>query len=80
MEQFLNEAQTNGHTVKKLRCDGGKEFDNKDVAEVLTKRGIEHWIVLPYTPQLNGAAERENRTIVEAARSMRLTSKLPKTL
>lgn len=80
LEQFLNEAKTNGHTVKKLRCDGGKEFDNKDVAEVLAKEGIEHWIVPPYTPQLNGAAERENRTIVEAARSMRLASKLPKAL
>lgn len=31
LEQFLNEAQTNGHTVKKMRCDGGKEFDNKDI-------------------------------------------------
>jgi hypothetical protein len=34
----------------------------------------------PYKPQKNGAAERENRTIVEAARSMLLSSKLPKEL
>jgi hypothetical protein len=39
LKQFLNEAKTNGHTVKVLRCDRCKEFDNKDVAaEVLTKR------------------------------------------
>lgn len=63
-----------------MRSDGGKKFDNKDIAEVLAKRGIEHWIVPPYTPQQDRAAERENRTIVEAARSMRLASKLPKAL
>lgn len=80
LEQFLNEAQTNGHTVKKMRCDGRKKFDNKDIAEVLAKRDIEHWIVPPYTPQQNRAAERENHTIVEAARFMRLASKLPKAL
>ena len=80
LEQFSNETQTNGHSVKRLGCDGGKEFDNKDFAKVLARRGIEHLIGPPYTPQQNGAAERENRTIVEAARSMRLASKLPKTL
>lgn len=80
MESFLNEAKTNEHTVKQLRCDGGKEFDNKEVAETLAKRGIEQLIGPPYTPQQNGAAERENRTIVEAARSMLQSSKLPKSL
>jgi len=44
----LNEAKTNGHTVKQLRCDG-KEFDNKDVAEILAERGIEQLITSPYT-------------------------------
>lgn len=41
LEQFLNEAKTNGHTVKRFRCDGGKEFDNKDVSALLSKRGIQ---------------------------------------
>lgn len=69
-EQFLNKAETNGHIVKKLRYDGGKKFDNKDVAELLRNRGIKQLIPPPYTLQLNGSAERENRTIVEAARSI----------
>lgn len=80
LEQFLNEAQTNGHVVKKLRCDGGKEFDNSRVAKLLASRGIEQCIPPPYTPEQNGGAERENRTIVEAARSMLNPSKLPKGL
>ena len=80
LEQFLNEAKANGHVVKQFRCDGGKEFDNKRVVELLASRGIEQWIPPPYTPEQNGAAERENRTIVEAARSMLNPSKLPKGL
>jgi hypothetical protein len=80
LKQFLNEAETNGHVVKQLRCDGGKEFDNRNVSELLAKRGIEHCISTPYTPEQNGVAERENRTIVECARSMLNPTKLPKNL
>lgn len=75
LKRFLNEAKTNGHTVKQLRCDG-KEFDNKDVEELLAEQGIEQLITSPYTSQQNGAAERENRTIIEAARSMLQSSTL----
>ncbi|GFW15505.1 integrase catalytic domain-containing protein [Trichonephila clavipes] len=32
---------------------------------------------MPYTPQQNGAAERENRTIVECARSIIYAANLP---
>lgn len=78
LELFLNEVKTKGHIVKQFRCDGGKEFDNKDVAKLLAARGIEQLITPPYTPQQNGAAEHENRTIVEAAHSMLQSSKLPK--
>ena len=34
-------------------------------------------MTLPYTAQQNGSAERENRTMLEAARTMLLTRKLP---
>lgn len=32
--------------------------------------GIEHQKTAPYTPEQNGRCERDNRTIVEMARSM----------
>lgn len=81
LKQFLNE-QTNGHKIKKIRCNSGKEFDNKNIAEVLAKRGIEHWIVPPglYISVTSQQNEAENRIIIEAARSMRLATKLPKAL
>ena len=43
-----------------------------------TKEGIEHEVIAPYTPQHNGTAERENRTILNMARSMLKTKNLPK--
>lgn len=80
MKTFLNEAATAGHTVKALRCDGGKEFDCRQVKQLLNSKGISLLLSTPYCPQQNGAAEREMRTTVELARSMLSVSGLPKKL
>ncbi|KAJ9538252.1 hypothetical protein OSB04_030985 [Centaurea solstitialis] len=42
-----------------------------------TKKGIERQYSAPRTPQQNGVAERRNRTLIEAARTMLVDSKLP---
>ncbi|UYV78997.1 hypothetical protein LAZ67_17000580, partial [Cordylochernes scorpioides] len=70
LEQFLLETKTTGHIVKEILTDGGKEFVNKETSKITNKYGINHRITMPYTPQQNGSAERENRTLIEAARSM----------
>ena len=80
LEQFLNEAEANGHRIQKLRSDGGGEFVGKRVAKLLADRGIAAYVAPPYSPEINGVAERENRTLVEAARSMLCASRLPRTL
>ena len=70
-EEFL--AMAENHTGKKLkilRCDGGGEYISKNFKSYLRNKGIKHEITPPYTPELNGVAERANRTIVEMARSM----------
>lgn len=59
-----------GRNIKELHSDGGKEYVNRMVDDFLSNRGINHTVNVPYTPQQNGVAERDNRTIVEAARSM----------
>nr|GEX85442.1 hypothetical protein [Tanacetum cinerariifolium] len=41
------------------------------------EEGIEHQTSAPRTPEQNGVVERRNRTLVEAARTMLSTSKLP---
>ena len=38
--------------------------------EYLKHRGIRHELTVPYNPEQNGVAERLNRTLMEAARSM----------
>jgi len=56
--------------------DGGKEA----VRKVLEEHSIMHQLTMPYTAEQNGAAEQENRTVVESARSMLHTSGLLKEL
>ena len=66
----MNETTTAGHTIQRIRCDGDKEFDCDEVRKIVSEKGITLMNSAPYTPEQNGAAERENRTIVELARSM----------
>jgi len=80
LRKVLKEVRTAGHVTKVLLSDGGKEFNCKAVQKVLEEYGITHRIAMPYTPEQNGAAEQENRTIVESARSMLHASGLPKEL
>ena len=80
LKYFLAKVKTAGHTVKELLTDGGGEFDNKEVRQITQQIGLNHRMSMPYTPEQNGAAERENRTLVEAARSMLQSTKLPNKL
>lgn len=66
-------AQAEAQCEKKiriLRTDGGGEFVNNEFNNFCTNEGILRQVTTRYTPQLNGVAERKNRTIVEAARSL----------
>ena len=69
-----------GHSVKVLHTDGGTEYLSNEFKSYLSKEGIEHEVTASYTPQQNGRAERDNRTIVESARSMLHQSGAPKYL
>jgi hypothetical protein len=72
LEQMLAEAKATGKTVSEFLSDNGGEFDCAEVKSILQKNGIRQRFTMPYTPQQNGSSERENRTLVEAARAMRL--------
>lgn len=54
-------------SIKILRSDNGREFCNAKMDEYLTARGIKKENTAPHTPEQNGKAERDNRTIVESA-------------
>lgn len=66
--------------VKHIRWDNGTEFINKDVLNMLSKRGIVLERIAPRTPEQNGFIERDNRTVQESARTMLIASGLSKSL
>ncbi|GJW03895.1 putative ribonuclease H-like domain-containing protein [Tanacetum coccineum] len=70
------EKQLNHH-VKIIRCDNGTEFKNYVMNEFCAKKGIKREFSVARTPQQNGVAERKNRTLIEAARTMLADSLLP---
>ncbi|GJT66548.1 ribonuclease H-like domain-containing protein [Tanacetum coccineum] len=55
------------------------EFKNKEVIEFCGLKGIKREYSNARTPQQNGVAERKNRTLIEAARTMLADSFLPNT-
>ncbi|GKC60889.1 putative ribonuclease H-like domain-containing protein [Tanacetum coccineum] len=65
--------------VKVIRCDNGTEFKNRVMNQLCEMKGIKREFSVARTPQQNGVAERKNRTLIEAARTMLADSKLPTT-
>nr|GEV27930.1 hypothetical protein [Tanacetum cinerariifolium] len=63
--------------VKIIRIDNGTEFKNNDLNQLCRMKGIKREFSVPRTPQQNGIAERKNRTLIEAARTMLADSLLP---
>lgn len=70
IEKFIARAEREtGCKLKVLRTDNGLEFVNSELKIMLENRGIVHQKSIVYTPQQN-RAEREMRTLVEAAQTM----------
>nr|GEW01249.1 retrovirus-related Pol polyprotein from transposon TNT 1-94 [Tanacetum cinerariifolium] len=63
--------------VKIIRSDNRTEFKNQDLNQFCGMKGIKREFSVPRTPQQNGIAERKNRTLIEAARTMLVDSLLP---
>nr|GEV68567.1 ribonuclease H-like domain-containing protein [Tanacetum cinerariifolium] len=57
------------------RCDNGTEFKNYEMNQFCGIKGIKREFSNARTPQQNGVAERKNRTLIEAARTMVLVTK-----
>ncbi|GJT12009.1 putative ribonuclease H-like domain-containing protein [Tanacetum coccineum] len=64
------------YKVKVIRCDNGTEFKNKEMNQFCEMKGILRQFSVARTPQQNRVAERRNRTLIEADRTMLADSKL----
>ncbi|BET01095.1 Reverse transcriptase (RNA-dependent DNA polymerase) [Nesidiocoris tenuis] len=67
---MLAEASALGHVVKELLTDNGGEYICESVRKILQEKGIRHRTTMPYTPEQSGCSERDNRTVVEVARTL----------
>jgi hypothetical protein len=56
--------------IKKVRSDNASEFKNARIDEYCDDKGIKHEFSSKYTPEQNGIVERNNRTLIDMARSM----------
>ncbi|GKE35321.1 putative ribonuclease H-like domain-containing protein, partial [Tanacetum coccineum] len=65
--------------VKVIRCDNRTEFKNRVMNQFCEMKIIKREFSVARTPQQNGVAERKNRTLIEAARTMLVDSILPTT-
>ncbi|GJX05382.1 putative ribonuclease H-like domain-containing protein [Tanacetum coccineum] len=71
LKDFIRQIENQlNQKVKTIRCDNGTEFKNKDVIEFCGSKGIKREYSNARTPQQNGVAERKNRTLIEASRTM----------
>ena len=62
--------KSSGRKLKAIRTDNGGEYTSTMFEDYLKSEGIRHECTIPKTPEQNGVAERMNRTLVEAVRSM----------
>ncbi|CAL9020712.1 unnamed protein product, partial [Prunus brigantina] len=67
-----------GSTIKVMRSDRGGEYTFQEFEDYCKDEGIWKQLTASYSPEPNGIAERENRTIVEMATSMMNEKGLPK--
>ncbi|GJS57046.1 putative ribonuclease H-like domain-containing protein [Tanacetum coccineum] len=80
LKTFIIEIENQlDYKVKVIRCDNGTELKNNVMNQFCEMKGIKKEFSVARTPQQNGVAERKNRTLIEAARTMLVDSKLPTT-
>ncbi|KAK4397649.1 Retrovirus-related Pol polyprotein from transposon TNT 1-94 [Sesamum angolense] len=66
-----------GRKIKTLRSDRGGEYLSGEFIDYLKENGIASQWTPPGTPQLNGMAERRNRTLLDMIQSMMSFTELP---
>ncbi|GJX76719.1 ribonuclease H-like domain-containing protein, partial [Tanacetum coccineum] len=80
LKDFIRQIENQlNQKVKTIRSDNGIEFKNRDIIEFCGSKGIKREYSNAKTLQQNGVAERKNKTLIEAARTMLADSFLPNT-
>lgn len=81
LQKFYSMSTAHFNTkLSRLRCDNGGEYSSSVFKNYCEEKGIIIEYTVPYTPQLNGVAERFNRTLCEKVRAMLIDTNQPKVL
>ncbi|GKB42821.1 retrovirus-related pol polyprotein from transposon TNT 1-94, partial [Tanacetum coccineum] len=76
-KKFISQVQLNYDAkIHKIQTDNGTKFKNDTLKTHYEKLGIMQQFSIAQTPQQNGVVERRNRTLVEAAHTMLIFSRL----
>lgn len=76
---YIQQMKTQtGKYPKIFRSDRGTEYLNKKFVDFLNSKGIIHQCTAGYASPQNGIAERKNRTLMDAERTMLSAAGLPK--
>ena len=63
--------------IASLQSYNGGEYLSLEFDSYMESKGIHHELIVPYSPEQNGVAERMNRTLLESVRSMMFHAGLP---
>lgn len=78
-KEFINLVENKfNKRIKKLRCDNGREYMNHEFHEFVKSKGIELSPCPPYVHELNGIAERYNRSAMDMGRCLMKEAKINK--
>ncbi|GJZ85781.1 putative ribonuclease H-like domain-containing protein [Tanacetum coccineum] len=67
-------SRSQSMSLNYIKCGNGTEFKNSIMNQFCEIKGIKREFSVVGTPQQNGVAERKNRTLIEAARTMLVDS------
>ncbi|GKE09966.1 retrovirus-related pol polyprotein from transposon TNT 1-94 [Tanacetum coccineum] len=71
LKDFIRQIEKQlNQKVKTIRCDNDTKFKSRDIIELYGSKGIKREYSNARTSQQNGVAERKNRTLIKAARTM----------
>nr|GFA77520.1 hypothetical protein [Tanacetum cinerariifolium] len=68
---FIRHMDLCGPMLRRIRTDNGTEFVNQTLRDYYEEVGISHETSVARSPQQNGVVERRNRTLIEAARTIK---------
>ena len=77
---YLTYLKVQGHKLKAIQIDQGKELVNEKLEQWCKEQGIELRLTAPYSTPQNGVAEQMNRTLTQLARANINGQEIPENL